>query len=199
MKKAILLTLLVTILNIKPIWAKKYMHYYYGGVNLFQTISLFETFESIISDDEAEVKELFIVFNSGGGSVMHMEAQIKLIEAYQKKGISVNTVVFDNCHSACVNLFLTGEKRYIMSNSYMVVHQPRFGRSGRLNYLDLIDLKASSVRLIKSQCKALKMTQEECSEYYKRTRSDLVLRPVDLILRGFGHKIIEDYRDLLND
>jgi len=101
------------------------MHYYYGGVNVFQTLKLIDTLEAIEADEEAKEKILYIVFNSGGGSLMHMKGQINLIKMYKAKGIMINTVVFDNCHSACVNLFLQGQKRYVMNNSSMIIHLPR--------------------------------------------------------------------------
>ena len=155
-------------------------------------------FEHITKDITEKPKRLFIVFNSSGGSVSEMWKQIALIAHYQQKGIRVETVVFDACHSACVNIYLMGTKRYAVKNARMIVHQSRLSGMGLMDKEVIKELKRISMQSIVHQCGRLKKDDTWCVNHYERTKSDWLLYPEDMLQEGFSHEIITDYRDLID-
>lgn len=82
----------------------------------------------------ADVKpEIYLHITTNGGCIY---SAFSIIDCFKSLSIPVNTIIDSNVSSAGTIISIHGHKRYICTNSYVLVHELRSGCWGKLAYID---------------------------------------------------------------
>ena len=101
---------------------------------------LLENFDIV---EKAEPKPLKIYINSEGGEIF---AAIPLIDAITNSKIPIHTYIEGIAASAASLISMSGHKRYITTNSFMLIHELRTGVEG--TYSNLTDERDNCDKLM---------------------------------------------------
>ena len=101
---------------------------------------LLENFDIV---EKAEPKPLKIYINSEGGEIF---AAIPLIDAITNSKIPIHTYIEGIAASAASLISMSGHKRYITANSFMLIHELRTGVEG--TYSNLTDERDNCDKLM---------------------------------------------------
>jgi len=77
--------------------------------------------------------EIYLHITTNGGCIC---SAFSIIDCFKSLSIPVNTVIDANVSSAGTIISIHGAKRYICSNSYVLIHELRSGCWGKLAYID---------------------------------------------------------------
>ena len=77
--------------------------------------------------------EIYLHITTNGGCIY---SAFSIIDCFKSLSFPVNTVIDSNVSSAGTIISIHGDKRYICSNSYVLIHELRSGCWGKLAYID---------------------------------------------------------------
>lgn len=134
-----------------------------------------------------EPKPINLYITSNGGYVYQVFSVIDTIKAMK---VPIHTICKGFVASAGTLLSLSGSKRYITKNSYMLIHELRSGQWGKFTYLsESFDNCKQLMDHIKSfYLEKTKMTSEELDEQLKK---DICWNAQICLEKGLVDEIIE--------
>jgi ATP-dependent Clp protease protease subunit len=88
--------------------------------------------ESISASSNVQ-PEIYLHITTNGGCIY---SAFSIIDCFKSLSIPVNTIIDSNVSSAGTIISIHGHKRYICTNSYVLVHELRSGCWGKLAYID---------------------------------------------------------------
>jgi ATP-dependent Clp protease protease subunit len=88
--------------------------------------------ESITMSSDVK-PEIYLHITTNGGCIY---SAFSIIDCFKSLSFPVNTVIDSNVSSAGTIISIHGDKRYICSNSYVLIHELRSGCWGKLAYID---------------------------------------------------------------
>jgi ATP-dependent Clp protease protease subunit len=140
--------------------------------------------------EKAEPKPLKVFINSEGGDIF---AAIPLIDAITNSKIPIHTYIEGIAASAASLISMAGHKRFITSNSFMLVHELRTGVEG--TYSNLTDERENCDKLMgvitnfyKNKTSA-KFSNELLQSILKR---DLILSSNECLEYGLVDEIVQN-------
>jgi len=135
---------------------------------------------------KVEPKPIKLYITSGGGLVYQVFSAIDTIRGMT---IPVHTYVKGFAASAATLLSLSGKRRYITENSYMLIHELRAGMWGKYSQLKdaYENMTALNDHIKNYYIKNTKMTKEELDEQMKQ---DVIWSPEKCIEKGLVDEIV---------
>lgn len=150
-----------------------------------------------VNDTENHAKELNILINSCGGSVMLMNTIIGLINIAKLRGLEVNTYVFGMAASAASVIAVTGTHRVMSRNALHFVH---FGTIPQF-LTKVTEIPKSSKFVTRLQQQAEEIYLNNCENLSKEKYLNLIEDEMGYIFAdeclklGFCDEVVEDKLD----
>jgi ATP-dependent Clp protease protease subunit len=136
---------------------------------------------------KVEPNPIKLYITSGGGSVYHV---LSAIDTIKNMRIPVNTYVKGFAASAATLLSLSGKKRFITENSYMLIHEIRSATWGKFSEIkdDFNNMTVLNDHIKNYYIKNTKLTKEELDEQLKQ---DVIWSPEKCLEKGLVDEIIK--------
>lgn len=119
--------------------------------------------------DSLNNEDINIYINSGGGSVLDGLAIIDTMKFIKSK---VNTVAIGTVASMAAVILASGNRRYSLEHSKMMIHQVYFGVQGTMSdvsiaYENVLDIKKTLMSLLAKAChKSISKLEKDCDRDY---------------------------------
>lgn len=146
---------------------------------------LLENFDIV---EKAEPKPLKIYINSEGGEIF---AAIPLIDAITNSKIPIHTYIEGIAASAASLISMAGHKRFISTNSFMLIHELRTGVEG--TYSNLTDERENCDKLMSVITNFyIKKTEDKFSNEMLQSilKRDIILSSKECLSYGLVDEII---------
>ena len=136
---------------------------------------------------KVEPNPIKLYITSGGGSVYNV---LSAIDTIKNMRIQVNTYVKGFAASAATLLSLSGKKRFITENSYMLIHEIRSATWGKFSEIkdDFNNMTVLNDHIKNYYIKNTKLTKEELDEQLKQ---DVIWNPEKCLEKGLVDEIIK--------
>jgi len=136
---------------------------------------------------KVEPNPIKLYITSGGGSVYNV---LSAIDTIKNMRIQVNTYVKGFAASAATLLSLSGKKRFITENSYMLIHEIRSATWGKFSEIkdDFNNMTVLNDHIKNYYIKNTKLTKEELDEQLKQ---DVIWSPEKCLEKGLVDEIIK--------
>jgi ATP-dependent Clp protease protease subunit len=136
-----------------------------------------------------EPNPIKLYITSGGGSVYQV---LSAIDTIKNMRVTVNTYVKGFAASAATLLSLSGKKRFITENSYMLIHEIRSATWGKFSEIkdDFNNMTVLNDHIKNYYIKNTKLTKEELDEQLKQ---DVIWSPEKCLEKGLVDEIIKSH------
>ena len=154
----------------------------------------FVTFLDVVQSVESQkgITELDVFINSVGGYVEEGNEMFAYLSGLRSKGIKVTTHAGDECMSIATKVFLSGEERFVNSNTEFMIHNP-FGQSPEGD-ADHVELYYKNLRSIENDMISFysKQTGTSSEAIKPLMKKETFLTPEQAVNLGFATSITEN-------
>lgn len=160
--------------------------YLKGTINEHSAHEILKEIMDAESDDDVSGMNIYI--NSGGGYVYDM---FSIYDAMQLCKKTIKTFCIGKAMSAAVLILASGHKRYITSNSSVMVHEVSNGIFGKYSEMEseLGETKRLQDKMIELIAKHSSVGEKEIREIFD-SRKDVYLTADDVLRLGLVDKIV---------
>ena len=142
--------------------------------------------KELIETNKNEYKNINLYINSGGGSIVNAFAICSVINNIE---INVTTICLGRAASAAAIVMLSGNKRKMYNNSFIMIHNLSVDSSGLLSsihndYLHMIKLKNTMINIIinNSTCNKEFVEEQIINDWWINCNKALDLNMIDEII-----------------
>tara|TARA_B100000787_G_C16194357_1_gene299685 strand:+ start:2006 stop:2608 length:603 start_codon:yes stop_codon:yes gene_type:complete len=148
--------------------------YFYDEINKYSALKLRVELETLANKTEymsstnnIEPIPIYLYINSDGGEV---GSALAIVDYILTCRVPIYTVIEGEACSAATLISIVGDRRYMTSNSHMLIHQVRGGLWGRMNECEdeMKNIKTFNKKLMKLYKKYTKLTVDKLERILKK-------------------------------